>query len=245
VTRDIATGIPARTVFVAGATGAIGRQLVPMLLAAGHRVIGTTRSEARLDWLRDVGAEAVIVDAFDAESVRRAMVAASPDVVIHQLTDLAAGFDRDQLRANARLREVGTRNLVEAMAASGARRLIAQSGAFVYATGPLPHTETDPLRAPRGPDDPVLTGLLELERLTTTSPGLEGLALRYGYLYGPGTVSDGPEDLPSVHVAAAASAAVLAVDRGTPGIYNIVDDDGPVSNRLARETLGWRPGTRA
>jgi nucleoside-diphosphate-sugar epimerase len=216
-----------------------------MLLAAGHQVTGTTRSERKADWLRSLGAEAAIVDAFDADSVRRAVLAATPDVVIHQLTDLAAGFDRDQLRANARLRQVGTRNIVDAMLASGAHRLVAQSGAFAYADGSLPHTEADPLRSPRGADDPVLTGLMELERLTTTSPGIEGLVLRYGYLYGPGTVSEGPEDLPSVHVAAAASAAAIAAEHGAAGIYNIVDDDGPVSNQLARKAFGWLPTMRS
>src|ERR1700751_4302492 len=107
-------------VFVAGGAGAIGRQLVPMLLAAGHHVTGTTRDASRGEWLRSIGAEPVVLDALDAEAVRRALVAAHPVVVIHQLTDLAAGFAPEQLRATSRLREIGTRNLVDAMREAGA-----------------------------------------------------------------------------------------------------------------------------
>ena len=231
-------------VFVAGGAGAIGRQLVPMLVGAGHHVIGTTRDAARADWLRSAGAEPVVLDALDAEIVGNAIMAARPQAVIHQLTDLAAGFAPEQLRATARLREVGTRNLVHAMTAAGAQRLIAQSGAWLYADGPLPHDEADALRDADA--DPVVRGIAELERLTLATPGIDGLVLRYGFLYGPGTAyaEAAATRPPRVHVAAAARAAMLALERGSPGAYNVVDDDPAVSNGRARSELGWTPQSR-
>ena len=217
-----------------------------MLIAAGHQVTGTTRSPDRAAWLQGVGAEPAVLDVFDADALRDAVVQARPGIVIHQLTDLAAGFGPDALRANAMLRQVGTRNLVAATLAARAGRLIAQSGAWLYADGPLPHLETDPLRSPGDfPDDPVLPGILELERLVTQTPGSDGIVLRYGFLYGPGTVTSKPGDLPSVHVAAAARAALLAVDRGAGGIYNVVDEGAEVSGLRARSELGWDPDARA
>jgi nucleoside-diphosphate-sugar epimerase len=233
--------IRAVRVLLFGATGAIGRQLVAMLLVGGHSVIGTTRREARAAELTAVGASAVVVDAFDSEGVAQSVAAARPDVIIHQLTDLAAGFDPPSLRSNARLRIVGTRNIVEAMKAAGVARLIAQSAAWLYAPGGEPHAEDDPLRSlAERPDDAVLPGVVELERLVVETPGIDGVVLRYGFLYGPGTVSPTREDRPSVHVAAAARAAALAVARGQ-GIYNIVDDGDGVSNSRARRDLDWTP----
>ena len=230
-------------IFVAGAAGAIGRQLVPMLIEAGHVVTGTTRSAERAVWLRSIGAQAVVVDALDADALKAAVVGARPQVVIHQLTDLAAGFGVDQLRANARLRQVGTRNLMDATLAAGASRMIAQSAAWLYAPGPEPHEERDPLLDPASvPDHPVLPGVIALERIVTSTPGVDGLVLRYGLLYGPDTESTDPGDGPTVHVVAAADAAARAIDRGSPGIYNVVDDGGSVSNARAREELGWHPG---
>ena len=232
-------------VFVAGGAGAIGRQLVPMLVGAGHHVVGATRDAARAEWLRAVGAVPFLLDALDAEAVRKAIAAAQPQAVIHQLTDLAAGFAPQQLRATARLREVGTRNLVDAMTSTGVRRLIAQSGAWLYADGPLPHRERDPLRDP-GPDDPVIGGITELERLTLATPSIDGLVMRYGFLYGPGTAyaEPGGTQPPRVHVAAAARAAMLALEHGSPGAYNVVDDDPAVSNSRARAELNWTPEMR-
>jgi nucleoside-diphosphate-sugar epimerase len=233
-------------VFVAGAAGAIGRQLVPMLIAAGHQVTGTTRSEERARWLRGVGATAAIVDVYDTPALHRAVIGAQPDVVIHQLTDLAGGFDRENLARHTRLRQVGTRHLVEAMLAAGARRLVAQSGAWLYAPGRLPHIEDDPLRDPaQAPDDLVLPGIIELERLVTQTPGIDGVVLRYGLFYGEGAARDTPGAGPTVGVVDAARAAVLALEHGPPGIYNIVDDGGAVSNRRAGEVLGWRPMSRS
>jgi nucleoside-diphosphate-sugar epimerase len=228
-------------VFVAGAAGAIGRMLVPMLIADGHEVTGTTRSADRAGWLRDIGAHPVTIDVMDAGQVRDALVSAAPEVVIHQLTDLASGFDTASLERNARLREVGTGNLVDAMLAVPAGRLIAQSIAWLYADGPLPHTEADPLIDPASdPGNISLRGVMTLERLVTQTPGIDGLVLRYGSLYGPGTANpDRPAGPTSVHVGAAARAAALAVTRGDPGIYNVVDDGGAVSATLARRELGW------
>lgn len=232
-------------VFVAGAAGAIGRQLVPMLIEAGHEVTGTTRSAERAAWLRTQGAHEVVLDVMDADALKAAVVDARPRVVVHQLTDLAAGFGAEQLRVNARLRQVGTRNLMDATLAAGTSRMIAQSGAWLYAPGPEPHEERDALLDPTVfPDHPVLPGIIELERIVTSTPGVEGVVLRYGFLYGPGTDGTDPGDGPTVHVVAAAYAAARAVDRGSPGIYNIVDDGGSVSNARAREALGWQPGKR-
>jgi nucleoside-diphosphate-sugar epimerase len=231
--------------FVAGATGAIGRQLVPMSVARGHDVIGTTRSEERARWLTTVGAVTAIVDAFDPERLHDEVIAARPDVVIHQLTDLAAGFGPEQMRATAKLREVGTSHLVAATVAAGARRLVAQSVAWLYAPGTLPHTEDDPLWDPTArPDDAVLPGVLALERMVTATATLEGLVLRYGFLYGPGTASESPDRTPSVHIVAAARAALLAAERGPVGIYDIVDDGDEVSNAKARALLAWEPCER-
>lgn len=227
-------------IFVAGATGAIGRQLIPMLVADGHSVAGTTRSEERAAWLRSAGAEAAVVDVFDAAELRRAVMAARPEVVIHQLTDLAAGFKTEQLRANARLRQEGTRNLMDAAVAAGAHRMVAQSAAWLYAPGPEPHVESDPLRD-LVESDAVLPGVLELERIVTTTPPVEGVVLRYGFFYGPGTTEPTRDSEPAVHVTDAARAAALAVSQGPPGIYNVVDDGPLVSNRRARELLGWEP----
>lgn len=234
-------------VFVAGAAGAIGRRLAPMLLRDGHEVTGTTRSAQRAAWLTDLGVRAVVIDVLDTHAVRDALAHAGPEVVIHQLTDLASGFDAASLARNARLREVGTANLVDGMLAAGARRLVAQSIAWLYADGPLPHTESDPLLDPAThPGDVTLRGVLTLERLVTRTAGIDGLVLRYGSLYGPGTQSEDPRPGPtSVHVAAAARAAALAVTRGDPGIYDIVDEVGTVSGSLARRALGWDPGVRA
>ena len=230
-------------IFVAGAAGAIGRQLIPMLIEAGHAVSGTTRSTERAEWLGTTGAAPVVVDVLDTDELRAAVAEARPDVVIHQLTDLARGFGPDELAKTGRLREAGTQNLVDAAVAAGARRLIAQSGAWLYADGTEPHDETHPLREPsEAPEDASLRGVIELERLVTETPDLDGLVLRYGFFYGPNTAWEPTTaPIPRVSVAAAARAALLSVDQGSPGIYNIVNDDPAISNERARTLLGWRP----
>lgn len=228
-------------VFVAGAGGAVGRVLVPLLLAEGHDVTGTTRSAARAERIERQGATPVVVDVLDRSGLRQAVLAARPEVVVHQLTDLAGGFTPDALRSNARLRDVGTANLVAAAVASGARRLVAQSAAWLYAPGEGDRLESDPLVPPEdAPDDLTLPGVLALERHVLGAP-LEGVILRLGYLYGPGAASASPSRLPSVHVFAAALAAALTVSRGRPGAYNVVDGGGGVSNARARADLGWDP----
>jgi nucleoside-diphosphate-sugar epimerase len=234
-------------IFVAGATGAIGRRLVPMLVAAGHNVTGTTRTSARSTAIGDMGAVPAILDAFDRDAVLRAVAAAQPEIVIHQLTDLPQTFDPAALAAasagNARLRKEGTRNLVDAALAAGVRRFIAQSIAFVYAPGPQPHGEDDPLDGSAAQATSV-AGVRALEEAVTGTTGLAGIVLRYGRLYGPGTWRDTPGQPPAVHVDATAMAAVLAVTKGAPGIYNIADEDGAVAIDKARRELGFDPAFR-
>jgi len=237
-----------QSIFLAGASGVIGRRLVPLLVAAGHRVTGTTRSREKGEALRAQGAEPAVLDVFEAAALREAMQRAAPDVVIHQLTDLAL-FDNEAKRAealerNARIREEGTINLMAAALASGARRMIAQSISFVYAPGAKPHREIDPLNLA----DPMFRrsseGVAALERAVTKTPDIDGIVLRYGWFYGPGTGADRPRFPGSVHVDAAAQAALLAVDWGKPGIYNVAEDDGDVNIDKARVELGFDPEYR-
>jgi nucleoside-diphosphate-sugar epimerase len=236
-------------IFLAGAAGVIGRRLVPLLRQAGHSVAGTTRSTDRAEALQLVGAEPVIVDVFDAEALTRAVVAAAPQVVIHQLTDLPAppgtpGFAESRPR-NARLRIEGTRNLVAAAKAAGATRIVAQSVAFAYAQGEGTRVETDPLApAPEGEPYSTPAGVRALEHAVTGTPGIDGVVLRYGYLYGPGTWNESSPGPPAVHVDAAAHAALLATTKGKPGIYNIAEDDGAVTTAKARDQFGFDPDFR-
>ena len=235
-------------IFLAGATGAIGRRLVPLLVQAGHEVSGSTRSEGKTEGLRAAGVKPAVLDAFDAGAMQAAIFDARPEVLIHQLTDLPQQFDpaklAEALEKNARIRIEGTRNLVNAALAAGVRRFVAQSICFVYAPGPEPHQESDPLAPAEGPMRISMEGVTTLESLTTTTPGIEGLILRYGHFYGPGTWAPAPSGRTHVHVDAAAQAAFLAVSRGIPGIYNIADDDGSVSIAMARSQLGWNPEFR-
>jgi nucleoside-diphosphate-sugar epimerase len=234
-------------VLVAGATGVIGRRLVPLLRHEGYAVTGLTRSPARADRLRSAGAEAIVVDALDREALIGAVVAARPAVLIHQLTDLATApgvpIGPAELERTARLRDEGTANLVAAAEAAGVRRIVAQGLSGVYADGPGPRAEDDAL-VPDGPDaPPTIRGIHALERhLRCTA--VEGVVLRYGWLYGPGTGLEAPWAAPGLHVDAAAWAAVLAIDHGRPGPINIADDDGSVSIRRARVELVWAPELR-
>lgn len=233
-------------IFLAGATGVIGRPLVPLLVRAGHEVTGSTRSETKADALRQAGATPVIVDVFNAQALKEAVRKAEPEVVIHQLTDLPDSSDPQaisaSLEANARIRIEGTYNLIVAAKMAGATRMVAQSISFVYAPGPEPHAETDPLIPP---DTVSARGVHALEGAVTGTPGLTGVVLRYGRLYGPGTWADKPTGRGFVHVDAAAQAAVLAVTRGAAGTYNIAEDDGEVSIEKARRELGFDPAFRA
>lgn len=248
-------------VFVAGATGVLGRRLVPMLVEAGHEVTGMTRTPAKAGLLRELGATPVVADALDAGAVARAVAESGPDVVVNQLTALSGSldprhFDRDFAATN-RLRTEGTDILLAAAQAARARRFIAQGFAGWPASrvgGPVKGED-----APLDDDPPaafraMLAALRHLEDAVTGADGLEGLVLRYGGFYGPGTtlsldpvgdhvkavrarqfplVGDGAGVWSFIHVDDAAAATAAAVDRGGRGVYNVVDDDpAPVRDWL-------------
>ena len=232
-----------QTIFLAGACGAIGRRLVPLLLEAGHHVVGTTRSPERAAALQASGAEAVLLDIFDEAAVCKAVDAARPNVILHQLTDLSGPLTPTMLEAalarNARIRKLGTAHLVQAALAAGCPRIIAQSIAWAYAPGPMPFRETDPLeQEASGQRAITLGGILTLEKLVQHTPGLTGCVLRYGRLYGPGTGAEKAAMSP-LHVDAAASAALLAVEQQATGVFNIAEDDGSLDCSRATNTLGW------
>jgi nucleoside-diphosphate-sugar epimerase len=234
-------------VFVAGASGVIGRPLLGLLRDAGHEVTGTTRSRAKAAQIEALGVRAAVVDAFDAAALAAAVAAARPAVVIHQLTDLPDTMDPAQreavLERNARLRIEGTRNLMAAALAAGARRMVAQSIAFIYAAGRQPHREDDPLDESEGQRTTV-AGVKALEQQVLNTPGIDGVVLRYGRLYGPGTWFAAASGLGALSTDAAAQAALLAVTRGAPGIYNIAENDGAYSIEKARLQFGFDPGFR-
>ena len=235
-------------IFLAGATGAIGRRLVPLLLNARHCVIGTTRSITKVDELRAAGVDPVVVDAFDAQGLSAAVFEARPDIIVHQLTDLPPGLDPSQMtegtQRNARMRSQGTQNLVEAALGAGVRRLVAQSIAWMYAPGKEPHSEDDLLDIDaRGTRAITVAGVTTLERLTLLSPPIDGVVLRYGHLYGPGTGTN-TADAPALHVDAAAWAAVLAIEKARHGIYNIAEPSGFLSTEKARRELGFDASVR-
>jgi nucleoside-diphosphate-sugar epimerase len=231
-----------KTIFLAGAAGAIGKRLLPLLLDAGYQVYATTRSHTRAAELSASGATPVVVDAYDAAALTRAVVAAAPGTVINQLTDLPFGLDpllmvEGRVR-NARIRQVGTRNLVCAALEARSRLIISQSIAWAYAPAAVPSVEEDPL-------DGTMPSVVSLEQQTLESPPLMGIVLRYGLFYGPGTGMDRPSSNPIiVHIDAAAQATLLAVERRCSGVYNIVESGERVSSAKARGVLGWDPGFR-
>lgn len=236
-----------RRIFLAGASGAIGRRLCLLLVRDGWQVTGTTRNAEKAEALRLIGVDPAVVDVFDEAALQAAAVAAVPGVVMHQLTDLPPGLDPakmgDAVPRNARLREVGTRHLVAAAVAAGAKRIIAQSVAFAYAPGPGPYREESPLNVEAA--EPARTsarGVASLERQVLDAP-LESVVLRYGRLYGPGTGFEDRTEGGKLHVDAAADAARRALTRGR-GVYNIAEDDGTVSSARAAVELGWRPDFR-
>jgi nucleoside-diphosphate-sugar epimerase len=238
----------AMRVFLAGAAGAIGRRLVPLLVRAGHAVTGTTRSAEKATELARAGINPVVLDVFDQHAVIDCFSSAKPEVIIHQLTDLPQQLDQVRISAsyaaNARIRIEGTRNLLAAARAASARRFIVQSIAFAYAPGREPHPETDPLNLADPMRAVTVKGAADMEQQVLQEEGIAGIVLRYGLLYGPGTWYSAPERKPSLHVDAAAHAAVLAVTRGQPGIYNIAEDDGLVAIEKARAELGFDPHCR-
>lgn len=231
-------------IFIAGGSGAIGRQLVPMLVQEGHRVVAMTRSQDRAARLEAMGATAVIGDVFDAERLDELVEKARPEVVIHQLTAFGA-TDADPLAETIRIRTEGTRKLVDAARKSSARRFITQSISFICTpvAGGLTD-ETTPLYLGAPPAVRHLAeAVSELEHQTLRGSGMEGVVLRYGWFYGPGTNYDPADAIPRaikagrmpivgtgggtysfVHVRDAAAATMKALTRGESGIYNIVDD---------------------
>ena len=240
-------------IFVAGASGVLGRQLVPQLVAKGHEVVGMTRSASKQDLVRNLGARPVVADALDPDAVAQAVASAEPEVIVHQLTALSGEFDMRHIdrffETTNRLRTEGTDHLLAAGRAVGVRRFVAQS----YAGWPAARTG-GPVKgedAPFDPDPPEqLRGMLDairhLEEAVTGADWLEGVVLRYGGFYGPGTtlsadpaaahtaavrkrqfpvVGDGGGVWSFIHIEDAAAATVVAVERGTRGVYNVVDDD--------------------
>lgn len=236
-------------VFVAGATGAIGRQLVPRLVAAGHEVHGMTRSSSKRELLNRLGAVPVIADALDREQVADAVARVRPEVIVHELTAIDAldvrHFDRS-LAPTSRLRVEGTDHLLSAGQAVGVRRFVAQSFFIVYerAGGPV-KTEDDPVEhSPVHGMRQTMAAIRHLEEAVLGAEWTEGIVLRYGGFYGPGTslahggeqfelvrrrrypvIGDGGGIWSFIHVADAARATVAAIEHGGRGVYNVVDDD--------------------
>jgi nucleoside-diphosphate-sugar epimerase len=243
---------------------------VRQLVAAGHEVTGMTRRPERAEEIRGAGAEAVVCDVFEAEALREAVVAAAPEAVVHVLTALPQRYNpkSDYLSATNRIRTEGTRNLVAAAQAAGARRLVGESIAFAYLPGgSWVKSEEEPLftGAP-GRFGVTFEAVAALERQVLSTPELDGVVLRYGWLYGPGTyydhggqqadevmkrrlpiVGEGTGTFSFVHVEDAASATVAALERGAPGAYNVVDDE-PAPLRewvpVYAEALGAKPPRR-
>ena len=267
-------------VFVAGATGVLGRALVPQLVARGHEVVGMTRSASKRDLLRGSGARPVVADALDPDAVAQAVASVEPEVIVHQLTALSGKLSARDMRhpensalatMTNRLRTEATDHLLAAGRAVGARRFVAQSfGAFRWArTGGPVLSEADPID-PDPPEAmrPALVGILHVERTVPAIQWGEGVVLRYGGFYGPGTsislAADAPMAVPirkrlfpiigdgggvwsHVHVDDAAAATAIAVERGEPGVYNIADDD-PAAVRewlpVLASALGAKPPRR-
>lgn len=238
-----------RKVFVAGAAGAIGHALVKILVEAGYDVHGSTRDRQRAEMLEALGVKPVVVDVFDAVALQAALARIAPDDVVHQLTDLPPGLDParmgEALHRNARIRDEGTRNLVAAAVGAGAKRLVAQSIAWVYRAGPQPYDESMPLDVDAQGDRRVsIDGVVSLERQVLEAP-LIGTVLRYGQLYGPGTGADHATGASPIHVDDAANAAWLALERSKGGIFNIAEDNAIVSTERAKRELGWQVKGRA
>ena len=262
-------------VFVAGATGALGRPLIKQLVERGHEVTGMTRSESKRELLRELGATPVVADALDPDAVAQAVATAEPDVIVHQMTAIEASFNpRHMERAFAatnRLRTEGTDHLLAAGRAVGIKRFVAQSFApWPYArTGGMVKSEEDPLdTTPPAQVRTTLEAIKYLERAVTSAEWTEGIALRYGGFYGPGTslgldpVGEQIEMVRSrklpiagkgtgvwsfIHIEDAAAATVEAVEHGRRGVYNVVDDEpAPVSEWLPvlASSLGAKPPRR-
>jgi nucleoside-diphosphate-sugar epimerase len=259
-------------VFVAGASGAIGRPLVRRLVAAGHEVIGMTRREGRAAEIRAAGASAVVCDVFDTDALKAAVSDASPEAVLHMLTAIPPRMSfrgKSPLAPTNRLRDEGTANLLAAAKEAGTKRVVAESVAFLYAPeGDMVKDEGAPLFVGAPPPfGETVTAVGSLERQVTGNEEIEGLVLRFGQLYGPGTyfgrggsqteevmkrrlpvVGAGRSTFSFLHVEDAASATVAALERGAPGIYNVVDDEpAPMSEWVPAfaAALGAKPPRHA
>ncbi len=226
-------------VFVAGATGAVGRIMCQLLVTYEYEIFGLTRNVEKVESLESIGVRPVVADVYNKQRIVSLFKSIQPNIVIHQLTDLPFGLPSEKMKegriANAKIRDIGTKNLVLASQESEVTRFIVQSVAFMYKDGSLPHTEDAPLAsdALRNFEDQVL------ER------NFEGIVLRYGRFYGPRTGFDIPKGSSVVHVDAAAQAAILAIFKGKKGIYNIVEDENEVLSRKAKQELGWDPNFRS
>lgn len=258
-------------VFVAGASGAIGRPLVRHLVDAGHQVTGTTRREERAEEIRAAGAKPVVCDVFDAAALEAAVKEASPEVVVNQLTSLPQRYDPRKAsfyEQTNRVRRAGGGNLVAAARAAGARRFVTQSISFLYAPEGdwVKDEDARPFEDAPGHFGPAVRTMLDHEREVVESSDFEGLVLRYGQFYGPGTyfardghlgrevrrrrfpvVGDGTGTFSFLHVEDAAGATLAALEHGQPGVYNVVDDE-PASLRewlpVYAEALGAKPPRR-
>jgi nucleoside-diphosphate-sugar epimerase len=254
-------------VFVAGATGALGRHLVPGLVAAGHEVTATTRTPGKVAQLREAGAEPVVVDGLDREAVVAAVRAAGPEVIVHQmtaLTDMRSLRKVDQaFAATNELRTRGTDNLLAAAARAGTRRVVAQGHNFVYerSGGPV-KTEDDPLDSRPIPSAARTVAAIRHVDETVPLAAPEGIVLRYGTFYGPGAsdplldgvrkrqmpvIGGGTGIWSFIEIADAAAATLAAVEDGAPGVYNVVDSDpAPVAEWLPylAEVAGAEPPLR-
>lgn len=256
-------------VFVAGASGAIGRQLVPMLVSAGHEVHGMTRSKSKRGLLEGLGAVPVVADALDPDQVAEAVGTARPDVIVHQLTAIGAVNTRKMeksFEATNRLRTDGTDHLLSAGQAVGVKRFVSQGHVMSYArTGGPVKTEDDPYDAsPPKQMRANLEALRHMEQAVLGARWTEGIVLRYGWFYGPGSalapdgeqselirkakfpqVGDGGGVWSFVHTADAAEATVAAIVRGVRGVYNVADDDPATVSQwlpeLARRLGGKKP----
>jgi 2-alkyl-3-oxoalkanoate reductase len=258
-------------VFVAGASGAIGRPLMRQLVTAGHEVTGMTRREERAEEIRAAGAKAVVCDVFDPEALREAVVGAAPEAVAHMLTAIPERIDwkaDDSLAPTNRLRKEGARNLIAAAQAAGARRMVAESVGFLYAPrGDWVKSEEAELAVGAPPPfGAAVDALADLERQVIEADGLAGVILRFGNFYGPGTmfaaagsqaeearrrrlpvVGKGTGRFSFIHVEDAASAVVAAVADDATGVYNIVDDEpAPMHEWVPAyaEALGAKPPRR-
>jgi nucleoside-diphosphate-sugar epimerase len=259
-------------VFFAGASGVIGRRLLPRLVEDGHEVVALTRTSEKAEGLRAAGAEAVVCDVLDAEGLRDAVVAAEPEVVLQHLTDLPQDLNARNLKrayeANDRVRGEGGSNLLAAARAAGARRYIAQNVCFLYEPtgGPVKDEEAPLFTSAPPPFDHTIRATQEMERGILAAEGIEGLVLRFGFWYGPGTtfaedgytarevmrrrfpIVGGGRGINSfVHIDDVAEATIEAMERGTPGVYNVCDDDpAPMAEWLPAyaEALGAKSPRR-